>query len=99
MPKLPQLDPVIHGKVRLAIVSILMGAEEADFTYLRDQIDATDGNLSVHLAKLEKARYVAVRKRFLGNRPNTSYRLTQKGRKALSGYVQALKTLLPDELS
>ncbi|HWM84498.1 MAG TPA: transcriptional regulator [Kofleriaceae bacterium] len=98
MPKLPDLDPVIHGKVRLAILSILAGAEEADFTYLRDQLDTTDGNLSVHLSKLEKARYIAVRKRFIDKRPNSAYRMTEKGRQAFADYVQAVKALLGQQL-
>lgn len=98
MAKLPDLDPVIHGKVRLAILSILAGADEADFTYLRDQLDTTDGNLSVHLSKLEKARYIAVRKRFIDKRPNSAYRMTEKGRQAFAGYVQAVKTLLGQQL-
>lgn len=98
MAKLPDLDPVIHGKVRLAILSILAGADEADFTYLRDQLDTTDGNLSVHLSKLEKARYIAVRKRFIDKRPNSAYRMTEKGRQAFADYVQAVKTLLGQQL-
>lgn len=97
-PKLPDLDPVIHGQVRLAILSILAGAEEADFTYLRDQIETTDGNLSVHLSKLEKARYIAVKKQFQDRRPKTTYRMTSRGRKAFSGYVEALKAFLGSEL-
>jgi DNA-binding MarR family transcriptional regulator len=94
VPKLPDLDPVIHGKVRLAILSILAGAEEADFTYLRDRLETTDGNLSVHLSKLEKARYVAVRKRFIDRRPNSAYHMTDRGRKAFADYVRAVKQLL-----
>lgn len=99
MPKLPDLDPIIHGKVRLAILSILVGAEEAEFTYLRDAVGTTDGNLSVHLSKLEKARYVVVRKQFLDRKPNTTYRMTDKGRKAFADYVKAVKALLGPELT
>ena len=94
MAKLPDLDPVIHGKVRLAILSILVGAEDADFTYLRDRIEATDGNLSVHLSRLEKAGYIAVRKRFIDRRPNSAYHMTERGRKAFAAYVRAVKKLL-----
>jgi DNA-binding MarR family transcriptional regulator len=99
VPKLPDLDPIIHGKVRLAILSILVGAEEAEFTYLRDAVGTTDGNLSVHLSKLEKARYVVVRKQFLDRKPNTTYRMTDKGRKAFADYVKAVKALLGPELT
>lgn len=98
MSKLPELDPIVHGKVRLAILSLLAGAEEADFTYLRDQLGTTDGNLSVHLSKLEKARYIAVKKRFVDRKPRTSYRMTERGHKAFTGYVEAVKTLLGDQL-
>lgn len=94
MGKLPDLDPVIHGKVRLAILSILVGADDADFTYLRDRIETTDGNLSVHLSRLEKAGYIAVRKRFIDRRPNSAYHMTERGRKAFATYVRAVKKLL-----
>lgn len=96
--KLPDLDPIVHGQVRLAILSILAGADEADFTYLRDQIETTDGNLSVHLSKLEKARYIAAKKQFLERRPKTTYRMTSRGRKAFADYVEALRALVGGDL-
>ena len=94
MPELPELDPVIHGKLRLAVLSLLVGAEEADFTWLREKTGSTDGNLGAQMLKLEEAGYVAVQKRFVGRKPQTLYRMTAKGRKALAGYVAALKRLL-----
>lgn len=94
MSKPAELDPVIHAPARLAILSILVGAEEADFTFLRDKLEATDGNLSTHLSKLEKAGYVAVRKQFLDRKPNSTYRLTEKGRKAFAAYVRAVRSLI-----
>ena len=94
MPKLPDLDPVIHGKVRLAIMSLLAGADEADFTYLRDQIDTTDGNLSVHLSKLEKAGYITGEKHFVQKKPRSSYAMTETGRQAFVLYVRSVKALL-----
>jgi DNA-binding transcriptional ArsR family regulator len=60
MPELPELDPVIHGKLRLAILSLLSGVEEADFSWLRTRTGSTDGNLGAHLLKLEEAGYVAL---------------------------------------
>jgi DNA-binding MarR family transcriptional regulator len=96
--KLPDLDPIVHGKVRLAILSILVGAEEAEFTYLRDAVATTDGNLSVHLSKLEKAKYVMAKKQFVDRKPNTTYRMTERGRKAFAEYVKAVKALLGPEL-
>ena len=94
MPELPDLDPVIHGKLRLAVLSLLVGVEEADFTWLRDKTGSTDGNLGAQMLKLEEAGYVAMQKRFAGRKPQTLYRMTPAGRKALAAYVAALKSLL-----
>ena len=91
---LPELDPVIHGKLRLAALSLLAGVEEAEFTWLRQKTGSTDGNLGAQMLKLEEAGYVAMEKRFAGRKPQTVYRMTPKGRKALAGYVAALRTLL-----
>jgi len=99
MPEeLPELDPVIHGKLRLALLSLLIGVEEADFTWLREKTGSTDGNLGAQMLKLEEAGYVAMEKRFAGRKPQTLYRMTPKGREALAGYVAALKSLLGGQL-
>ena len=94
MPDLPELDPVVHGKLRLAVLSLLVAVEEADFTWLRQKTGSTDGNLGAQLLKLEEAGYVAVEKRFVQRKPQTMYRMTDAGRDALTEYVQALKQLL-----
>jgi DNA-binding HxlR family transcriptional regulator len=94
MPDLPELNPVIHGKLRLALVSLLAGVEEAEFTWLRGKTGSTDGNLGAQLAKLEEAGYVRVKKKFVQRKPQTLYRLTDAGRQALTEYIQALKQLL-----
>ncbi len=94
MPELPELNPVIHGKLRLALLSLLMGVEEAEFTWLREKTGSTDGNLGAQLMKLEEAGYVAVEKKFVLRKPQTLYRMTEKGRAALTEYVKALKQLL-----
>ena len=94
MPELPELNPVIHGKLRLALLSLLMGVEEAEFTWLREKTGSTDGNLGAQLMKLEEAGYVAVEKKFVLRKPQTLYRMTEKGRTALTEYVKALKQLL-----
>jgi DNA-binding PadR family transcriptional regulator len=94
MPELPELNPVIHGKLRLALLSLLAGVEEAEFTWLRGKTGSTDGNLGAQLLKLEEAGYVAVEKKFVSRKPQTIYRITDKGREALTEYVQALKQLL-----
>lgn len=94
MPELPELNPVIHGRLRLAILSLLSGVEEAEFTWLRAKTDATDGNLGAQLAKLEETGYVEVEKKFSLRKPQTVYRITDTGRRALTEYVRALKRLL-----
>ena len=94
MPDLPELNPVIHGKLRLAVLSLLVGVEEADFTWLRQKTGSTDGNLGAQMLKLEEAGYVAMEKRFAGRKPQTLYRMTPTGRDALATYVSALKHLL-----
>jgi DNA-binding PadR family transcriptional regulator len=98
LPQLPELDPIVHGQLRLAVLSILSGADEAEFTYLRDRLETTDGNLSVHLSKLETAGYVAVKKQFVNRKPKTVYRITDKGRAALLQYIDNLRTLLGKQL-
>jgi len=94
MPDLPELNPVVHGRLRLALLSLLSGVEEAEFTWLRTKTEATDGNLGAQLLKLEEAGYVAVEKKFVLRKPQTLYRITEPGRQALIEYVQALKQLL-----
>jgi DNA-binding PadR family transcriptional regulator len=94
MPELPELNPVIHGKLRLALLSLLAGVEEAEFTWLRSKTGSTDGNLGAQLVKLEEAGYVAVEKKFVQRKPLTIYRMTESGRQALQQYVLALKQLL-----
>ena len=94
MPELPELNPVIHGKLRLALLSLLAGVEEAEFTWLRALTGSTDGNLGAQLLKLEEAGYVAVQKKFVHRKPQTTYRMTDEGRIALTDYVRALKQLL-----
>jgi DNA-binding HxlR family transcriptional regulator len=92
--ELPELNPVIHGKLRLALLSLLSTVEEADFTWLRGKTNATDGNLGAQLLKLEEAGYVVVEKKFVLRKPQSLYRMTEAGRQALTDYVQALKQLL-----
>jgi DNA-binding PadR family transcriptional regulator len=94
MPELPELNPIIHGKLRLAALSLLSGVEEAEFTWLRQKTGATDGNLGAQMLRLEEAGYVAMEKKFVQRRPQTLYRITENGRGALSEYVQALRQLL-----
>ena len=88
---LPKLDPLLHSELRLAIVSILAGVDEADFTYLKEQTGATSGNLSVQIDKLAEAGYIEVEKGFRGKVPRTVCRLTPNGTEAFRAYVKALR--------
>ena len=82
-----ELDPLLHSQLRLAVVSLLLSVEEADFSYLKDKTQATSGNLSVQIDKLSEAGYIEVRKEIIGKKPRTSCRLTDKGRDALNEYL------------
>lgn len=86
-----ELNPVIHSQLRLSILSLLMSVEEADFMYIKQKTDATMGNLSVQITKLEGAGYISVEKTFQGKRPRTVCRMTDAGREAFIEYVNALK--------
>lgn len=88
------LDETIHGRVRLGVMAYLSSATEADFPALRDRLALTDGNLSVHLSKLEAAGYVAIDKRFVGKKPVTRVRLTEPGRAAFLGYLDSMARLV-----
>lgn len=91
---MPVLDSVVHGPLRLAVLSLLTGVDTADFKWLREKTGSTDGNLGANLARLEEARYIAVTKKFVGKKPASIYRLTPAGRKALANYISALRKLL-----
>jgi DNA-binding MarR family transcriptional regulator len=93
---LEKLNDVIHGRLRLGVMAYLADAEVADFTELKTALDATQGNLSVHLRKLEDAGYVAVDKSFLGRKPLTRIRITAAGRRAFGAYLNALGALVGD---
>jgi DNA-binding transcriptional ArsR family regulator len=85
-----QLDPMIHAPTRLAILSILIGVEEANFSYLKETIDTSDGNLSTHLTKLETGGLISIKKTFKGKKPQTLCAITSKGEKGLSNYLEQL---------
>ena len=90
-----RIDEVIHGRIRLGIMAYLSGAEVADFNTLKARLQTTDGNLSVHLRKLEEAGFVAVTKSFVGRKPLTEASLTEEGRTAFVAYLDAMAGLLP----
>ena len=89
-----RIDDVIHGRVRLGIMAALSGVESADFGTLKARLQTTDGNLSVHLRKLEEAGFVAVTKRFVGRKPLTEASMTEPGRKAFVAYLDAMSGLV-----
>ncbi len=89
-----ELNPLLHSQLRLAIMSILMNVEEADFVYLKEKTESTAGNLSVQIDKLFSAGYIKVEKGMSGKRPRTSCSVTEEGKKAFEEYVETLKTYL-----
>lgn len=89
-----ELNPLLHSQLRLAVISILMNVEEADFVYLKEKTESTAGNLSVQLEKLSTAGYISIEKGMLGKRSRTTCSITYDGRKAFEEYVEALKTYL-----
>jgi len=89
-----RIDEVIHGRLRLGIMAFLSSAGQADFTALKTRLQATDGNLSVHLRKLEEAGYVAIDKAFVGKKPQTTVTLTKAGRTAFIAYLDAMARLV-----
>ena len=88
------LDPLLHSQLRLAVMSVLMNLDEADFVYIKQQTQATAGNLSVQLEKLAQAGYVTFEKGFAGKKPRTTCRVTEKGKEAFAVYVDALRDYL-----
>ena len=91
---LGRIDEVIHGRMRLGIMVYLSDADVADFTELKTVLEATQGNLSVHLKKLEEAGFIAIDKSFKDNKPLTRVSITDDGRKAFSLYLDALGSLI-----
>ena len=85
------LDPLLHSQLRLAVVSLLMPLDSAEFTFLKEKTNSTAGNLSVQLDKLSEAGYISIEKSFKGKKPVTTCRITKTGMKAFEEYVNNLK--------
>ena len=85
------LDPLLHSQLRLAVMSLLMSVESADFNYLKEKTNCTAGNLSVQLDKLSEAGYIEVEKSFKGKKPLTTCSITRTGVKAFEAYVRTLQ--------
>lgn len=88
------LDPLLHSQLRLAVMSLLIGLDEAEFTFLKEKTESTAGNLSVQLDKLEKAGYIKIEKSFRDKRPLTTCSVTAVGLKAFEDYVENLKNYI-----
>jgi DNA-binding MarR family transcriptional regulator len=89
-------DPLLHQGVRSKLVSLLIANEELPFKALKEYLEVTDGNLSTHLSKLEKAKYVRIEKTYEGKRPKTVVHITDVGRKAFKEYIEALKLFVEE---
>ena len=94
LPATPHLDPIVHERMRLAILSALAVNRRLSFNELKRLLEVTDGNLSVHTRKLEEAGYLECSKFFEGRMPKTEYRLTASGRRALEDYLQNMEALI-----
>ncbi len=88
------LDPILHSQLRLAVISLLIGVKEAEFTFLREKTNATAGNLSVQVNKLKDAGYIEVVKQYKENYPQTICKITRKGIDAFELYVTALQSYM-----
>jgi DNA-binding MarR family transcriptional regulator len=85
------LDPLLHSQLRLAVMSLLINLDSAEFTFLKEKTKSTAGNLSVQLDKLSEAGYILIEKSFKGKKPLTTCKITKKGLAAFEEYVNALK--------
>lgn len=94
MKSFASLDPLLHSQLRLAIISLLISVKEAEFTYIQEVTQATNGNLSVQISKLKEAGYIDVTKAFENNYPKTTCKITKKGIDAFEKYVEDLKDYL-----
>jgi DNA-binding MarR family transcriptional regulator len=92
-----EVNKLIHAPIRLGIMTILNSVEEVNFNYLKNKLKVTDGNLSSHMERLEKAGYLKIMKTFVDKKPLTVYRVTNKGRKAFRDYIEYLERVLGGE--
>jgi DNA-binding transcriptional ArsR family regulator len=94
MTRFKELDPILHSQLRLAIISLLAGAEAAEFTFIREQTGSTAGNLSIQITKLKESGYIEVTKKFRNNYPQTVCKITPLGKEKFTEYVNSLKDYL-----
>jgi DNA-binding HxlR family transcriptional regulator len=91
---LAHINKVFENRIRLAIMSLLMVAEDVDFNTFKEKLDLTDGNLASHTTKLEECGYIEVVKKFVGKKPHTSYTATAAGKKAFRDHLDALERII-----
>jgi DNA-binding MarR family transcriptional regulator len=89
-----ELNKAFESRVRLGIMSILMVNDSIDFLTLKEMLQVTDGNIASHITALEKLQYIEIKKQFIGKKPNTSYLVTNAGRKAFTEHLDALEKLI-----
>lgn len=94
LSKIDDLNKAFESRVRLGIMSILLVNDWVDYNEIKEKLELTDGNLASHIAGLEKLEYLTVRKRFIGKKTNTSYKVTRSGKKAFQAHIDALEKLL-----
>ena len=94
MSKINQLNKAFESRVRLGIMSILMVNDWVDYKEIKSQLELTDGNLASHISGLEKLEFITIRKRFIGKKTNTSYKVTRAGRKAFLDHIDGLEKLI-----
>ena len=91
---LAAFNKAFESRVRLGIMSILLVNDVVDFGMLKEQLQLTDGNMASHLSALEKAQYITITKKFIGKKPNTTYKVTDEGKKAFNLHLDALEKLI-----
>jgi len=91
------LDKTLEHRLRLQIVSVLVANDSYDFNALKELLEATDGNLATHLKALEREKYISVTKAFVDRKPNTRYKITERGRSAFKKHLDALEELIKQQ--
>ena len=94
-----KLDPIVHAPNRLAILTILINVKSANFTFLKESIGITDGNLNTHLSKLESNGLIEIKKAFVGKKPQTTCKITRKGRAAFLDYLNRMEQIIKNQKS
>lgn len=91
------LDKILEHRVRLQVISVLAANDSYEFTALKELLDTTDGNLATHLKALEKEKYISISKSFIDRKPNTRYKITERGRSAFKRHLDAMEELIKQQ--